>query len=68
MDPYKHDPKLKKQNQKYLQRCVDILQGVEGYLGERAEEKSSKAILLDDLGSQDLLTSGLPDLATKKLS
>ena len=33
------DPKLKKQNEKHLQQCVDILQNVEGYLGERAEDK-----------------------------
>ena len=37
-------------------------------MGERQEEKSQKAILLDDLGSQNLPTTGLPELATHKLA
>ena len=55
--------KQKEQHEAYMKQCLNILESVEGYIEERADEKSKKTNMLDSLGSQDLLIAGLPELA-----
>jgi len=58
----KQDPKLRKQNEVHFKQCIDILDGVQGYLEQREEKKSIQNKFLSKMAN-DRLIFGLPELA-----